>query len=61
MAKNKKPQSVITKKELFLMDKRATRNALLEAGTYNIHRSKKHKDKSKYSRKNKRNDDNNED
>ncbi len=53
MAKKKKKKFTITKKDLILMDKRATRNTLLEAGSYNIHREKKHKDKSKYSRKNK--------
>lgn len=52
MAK-KKNKTKITKGDLFLMEKRATRNALMEAGVYNIHKQKVHKDKKKYSRKNK--------
>ena len=43
-----------SKKEKFATDKGIHRDVMLEMGVYNIHKEKAYKDKSKYNRKNKR-------
>ena len=55
MAKKKKKK--LTKKDMLKMDKGIHRAIMVKEGIYNLHRNKKHKDKSKYSRKKKNVDD----
>jgi len=50
MSKSKKIKNKITAEDLRKMTNAAHRQALIDAGLYNIHKNKTFKDKSKYNR-----------